>query len=174
MRGFVGLGLLVALLAAATPAAAGKIGFLDPDRAIAGVKEGRAKLRALQEWERPERARVEALRVQVAEIRQRIAQQRPVASDEVLQSLEEEELRARRAHEDASRAFERDFKVKQQEFLGDVAVRIGAVASDYARANGYDAIFVFTAQPLVYIDENADITDTVIQLFDERFPYGDD
>ena len=44
------------------------------------------------------------------------------------------------------------------------------MASDYARANDYDAIFVLNAQPLIYIADAADLTDTVIRLYDERFP----
>ena len=57
------------------------------------------------------------------------------------------------------------------EFLSDVAVKVGTVASDYGRDNDYDAIFVLKAQPLVYVRESADLTDTIIKLYDQRFPH---
>jgi Skp family chaperone for outer membrane proteins len=171
MRYTVGCALLIGCLLAAAPAVAGKIGFVDAERAVASVEEGQAKLKSLDEWARPERERVEGLRDRVNELRQQIAQQRPVASAEALQAVEQEELEARRAFEDARRTFERELEVKQNEFLADVAVKVGTVASDYGRANDFDAIFVLKAQPLVYVAESADLTEVVIRMYNERFPY---
>jgi Skp family chaperone for outer membrane proteins len=44
------------------------------------------------------------------------------------------------------------------------------VASEFAAANGFDAVFVLNAQPLVYLAESSDITDRVIKIYDERYP----
>ncbi len=77
---------------------------------------------------------------------------------------------ARRAFEDAGRNFNRDVEAKQNELLGDVALRLGQVASEYGKANDFDAIFTLQAQPLIYIADAADVTETVIRLFDERYP----
>jgi Skp family chaperone for outer membrane proteins len=162
--------LLIAFLIAATPAVAGKIGFVDAERAVATVKQGQARIAELEEWARPERERVERLGAKVNEVRTRLAQQRTVASPDVVESMEREELQARREFEDARRSFERELDRKQNEFLGDVAVKVGSVAAEYGRANDYDAIFVLKAQPLVYVADSADLTDTVIELYDERFP----
>ena len=93
-----------------------------------------------------------------------------MAAEEALQQLKEQELDARRVYEDAARSFQRQLEAKQNEFLGDVAVKVGTVASEYGEANGFDAIFVLNAQPLVYLSESADLTDTIIKLYDERFP----
>jgi Skp family chaperone for outer membrane proteins len=155
----------------AVPAMAGKIGFVDAERAVAQVKEGQAKIRALEEWARPEQRRVEAMGARVNELRQQITQQQSVASAEVLEQLRQEELQARRQFEDASRDFQRQLDTKQTEFLADVAVKVGTVATDYAKANDYDAVFVLNAQPLVYVSPAADLTETVIRLYEERFPY---
>ena len=51
-----------------------------------------------------------------------------------------------------------------------MATKIGTVATDYGRANDFDAIFMLQTQPLVYVRDSADVTDTVIRLYDERFP----
>jgi Skp family chaperone for outer membrane proteins len=159
------------VLTTAAPAFAGKIGFVDAERAVGAVQEGRAKLRALEEWARPRRERVQELQRELEDLRQKIAQQRSVASGDVLEKLEADELRARRSYEDARRSFERDLEAKQNEFLSEVAVKVGSVASDYGRRNDYDAIFVLRAQPLIYVAEPADLTETIIRLYDERFPY---
>jgi len=134
------------------------------------VEEGKVQIGQLEDWATPERAKVERLAQRVNELREQIDSQRRVATPEILGQLEQDELRARRAFEDARREFERQLEQKQNEFLSDVAVKVGRVASDYAKANDFDAVFVLTAQPLVYISESADLTDTVIRLYNERFP----
>jgi Skp family chaperone for outer membrane proteins len=149
---------------------AGKIGFVDAEYAVLNVEEGKAQQKELEEWAAPVRARVEELGVELNEVRQKIVSQRSVASAEVLRQLENEEIQARRAFEDARRDFERRAEAKQNEFLGDVAVKVGAVASAYGKANDFDAIFVLKAQPVIYVSEASNLTETVIRLYNERYP----
>lgn len=152
------------------PAIAGTIGFIDAERAVATVEEGQRQLQALDGWARPKREQIEGMRARVGELTQQLNAQRTIASAEAIKELEAELLKARRDFEDAGRAFNRDLETKQNEFLAQVATRVGSVASEYAAANGFDAIFVLNAQPLVYVAEAADITDTVIALYDEKYP----
>lgn len=154
----------------AVPTFAGDVGFLDAERAVASVKEGQRQLQALEQWAAPKRQEVETMRNRVAELSQQLNSQRTIASAEAISQLEAELLKARRAFEDAGRAFNRDLEGKQNEFLSQVATRVGSIASEYAGANGFDAVFVLNAQPLVYVAEGADITDIVIRLYDEKYP----
>jgi Skp family chaperone for outer membrane proteins len=166
-----GVMLLATLMLVTAPVLAGNIGFVDAERAVASVKEGQAKLREFEAWAEPERQRVTALQTKMNDLRQQINQQSAVSAEEALEELRERELSARREFDDARRDFQRQLEAKQNEFLGDVAVKVGTVASEYGKANGFDAIFVLNAQPLVYVAESADLTDTIIKLYDERFPY---
>ncbi len=163
--------MLATLMLVTAPIVAGNIGFVDAERAVASVKEGQAKLREFEAWAEPERQRVTALQTKMNDLRQQINQQSAVTADEALEELRERELSARREFDDARRDFQRQLEAKQNEFLGDVAVKVGTIASEYGKANGFDAIFVLNAQPLVYVAESADLTDTIIKLYDERFPH---
>jgi Skp family chaperone for outer membrane proteins len=174
MRRLKNVAMLATLMLVTAPALAGSIGFVDAERAVASVKEGQAKLSEFEAWAEPERQRVEALGARVNDLRQQINQQSAVAAEDALQEMRERELSARREYEDAGRAFQRQLEIKQNEFLGAVAVKVGTVASEYGEANGFDAIFVLNAQPLVYVSESADLTDTIIKLYDERFPLSGD
>jgi Skp family chaperone for outer membrane proteins len=158
------------LVSAALPGFAGDIAFLDAERAVGTVKEGQQQLQALEAWAVPERQRLEEVRSRVAELTQQLANQRTIASADVIRETENELLKAQREFEDAGRKFNRDLENKQNEFLAQVATRVGGVASEYAAANGLDAVFVLKAQPLVYVAEGADITNTVIELYDEKYP----
>jgi Skp family chaperone for outer membrane proteins len=162
--------IVVLTICVALPAAAGNIGFLDAERAVGSVKEGQRQLQALEAWANPKRRELESMQTRVAELTQQLNAQRTIASAEAISQLEKELVQARRDFEDAGRAFNRDLESKQNEFLAQVATRVGTVASEYAAANGFDAIFVLNAQPLVFVAEGADITDTVIKVYDEKYP----
>ena len=155
---------------AAIPATAGDIGFLDAERAVGTVKEGQRQLQALEAWANPKRQELEAMRSKGNELGQQLNAQRTIASADVVQALEADFLRAQREFEDAGRAFNRDLENKQNEFLAQVATRVGSVASEYAAANGFDAVFVLNAQPLVYVADKVNITDAVIKRYDEQYP----
>ena len=170
MRTFLRWALSVLAISAAVPALAGKVGFLDAERAVASVGEGKRQLKALEEWAQPRRERLQEMRTNLVNLNNQLTTQRSVTSAETVKQLEEQLLRARREFEDAGRSFNRDLETKQNEFLEDVATKIGTVASDYGRANDFDAIFMLNAQPLVYVRDSLDVTDTVIRLYDERFP----
>lgn len=63
-----------------------------------------------------------------------------------------------------------DFEAKQSELLAGVATRVRNLASEYAVANGFDAILMFETTPLVDVTDSAVITDTLIQIYNERYP----
>lgn len=170
MRRITGILVMMVLVAAIGTADAGKIGFVDAERAVMQVREGQVKVKELDSWAENERKAVEASAVHVTELRQQIAKQRSIASPETLERLGREELDARRSFEDAKRDFERNLSAKQDEFFADIAVKVGRVASDYGEANGYDAILVLKAQPIIYLSKDADLTDIVIRIYNERFP----
>ena len=162
--------LVVLAISSAVPALAGRVGFLDAERAVASVGEGKRQLKALEEWAQPRRDRLQEMQTNLVNLNNQLTTQRSVATPEAVKTLEEQVLRGRRELEDAGRAFNRDLEAKQNEFLEAVATKIGTVASDYGRANDFDAIFMLNAQPLVYVGDSSDVTDTVIRLYDDRFP----
>ncbi len=162
--------LVLSAVFSAIPAVAGDVGFLDTQRAIKTVKEGQRQYQALDAWSSQRADEVEAIQNRETELTQRLNTQRTVASPDVIRQLEESLLQAQRDLEDAGRILQRDFEAKQMELLSQVATRVRDMASEYAEANGFDAIFMLESQPLVYIAESAVITNAVIRLYDERFP----
>jgi outer membrane protein len=161
---------MLAAVLAAVPASAGKIGFIDVEKAVSTVKQGQVQIKAIEDWATPRREELEKLRARAVELTNQLSAQRSVASPEVVSELEKQVTQARREFEDAGRAFNRDLDTKQNEMLSDVALKMGQVATDYGKANDFDAIFTIQAQPLIYIAKAADLTDIMIRLYDDRFP----
>ena len=162
--------LTLVVVAAALPAAATSVGFLDTERAIRSVQEGKRQLAELDAWANRRADEVEALQARVDQLNTQLATQRAVASAEAIQRIEDELRQAQRDLEDAGRTLQRELEAKQRELLSGVATRIRDIASEYAEANGFDAIFPLESQPLIYIRDGAIITDEVVRLFDERYP----
>ena len=168
-RGLLTL-MVIALIVVATPVVAGKIGFVNAENAVVQVGEGQAKLKELEAWATPRRQQVERAAARVTELREQIDAHSGVATDDALEELRRQELDARRDFEDQKRNFECDLSKKQDEFLEDVALKMGTIAVEYGKANGYDAIFVYEAQPLIYVSDGSNLTELIIRMYNERFP----
>jgi Skp family chaperone for outer membrane proteins len=162
--------IILILVLAAVPATAGKIGFVDAERAVAEVDEGKARLAELQAWQAPHQARLDQLRDQVLALRDQLAAQQGKASAEAVAEIEKNQIKAVREFEDVRRVYERDLEAKKNEVLADIAKKIGNIGSEYAKANEYDVVFILGAQPVIYLAESADLTDEVIEIYNKRFP----
>ena len=170
MQAFVRWIFILVAVFAAIPAVAGKVGFLDTGKAIRTVKEGQRQYQALDAWGNKRSDEVEAIQKRVAELTREYNVQRAVASPDAISQLENELLQAQRDLEDAGRILQRDYEVARREFLAQVATRVREVASEYAEANDFDAVFMFEEQPLVYVADSALITNAVIRLYNEKYP----
>lgn len=162
------LGVIVIL--AALPAAAGQIGFLDAERAVLSVQEGKSQLKTLEEWATPRKNHIEELKSQVAALNQRLAAERDTASADALAQLDRDLVQVQRELEDEVRGFNRDLTARRDRMLNDLSAKIMTVAGEYAQANGFDAIFLLGAHAVAYYSKTLDVTDAIIRLYDERHP----
>jgi outer membrane protein len=170
VRALVCLTLSLIAVLVSLPAAAGQIGFLDAERAVLSVQEGKSQLKVLEEWATPRRGHIEQLKGQAAELNQQLAAQRSTASPETLAQLDRELVQVQRELEDSVRAFNRDLAARRDAMLGELSAKIMAVAGEYAQSNGFDAIFLLGAHAVAYYAKPLDVTDAIIRLYDERHP----
>jgi Skp family chaperone for outer membrane proteins len=170
----VTLTFVVLAVVAALPADAGKIGFVNAEQAVARVEEGQKKFDELRSWQEPQQARLESLRGRIMTLREQLVRAQESSSREAIESIERNELEARRAFEDARREYERELETRKNAFLEEIASKIGKLGAEYGAANGYDAVFLLTAQPMVYVSETADITEILIEMYNERYPVSDE
>ena len=162
--------IILVVFLPAFPVFAGKIGFVDAERAVAQVEEGKVKLAELQTWQAPYHTKLDSLREQVLAFRDQIAAQQGTASEEAIAEIERNQLDVMREFEDARRDYERKLENKKAEVLSTITTRIGGIASEYGKANDFDAVFVLGAQPVIYVADSANLTDKVIEIYNQRFP----
>lgn len=162
--------LILILLLAAIPASAGKIGFVDAEQAVAQVEEGKVKLAEIQAWQAPYHEKLDGLREQILALRDQINSQDSSATEEALLEMERNQVEVMRRFEDERRDYERRLEEKKGEVLSTITTRIGAIATEYAKANDFDAVFILGAQPVIYVSDPANLTDRVIAIYNQRFP----
>ena len=162
--------LIGLMLLAAMPALAGKVGFVDVEKAAATVQQGQQAIQGFERWAAPRRKRLNALKAAAVKAAQQYAKEQGIANDAVLEKLQDKAVKAKRAFEDAVREFNREANAKRDQLLNAVATRMRTIINEYAKAHGYDAVLVFKPMTIIYLSKTSDLTDTVIKLYDERFP----
>ena len=159
----------VAVLAA-VPAMAGKIGWVEVEKAAVTVQEGKAAIEQLGQWAAPRKKQLDELRAAAEAAQQKLVKERGVANDDAVEALQKSAVTAKRTFEDAVRQFQRQYDEEQNKLLADVAHKMNKVVSDYAEAHGFDAVFIFKQRTLIYLNPSVNITDQIIKMYDERFP----
>ena len=168
---FVGaLGLAVGVWAQ-SPEAASKVGFVEVERAVFGCEEGKARLRDLETWAKPRQEELAKLSKEINDLGTELNARRGVASDEALAELNKQLVGKQRQAEDKQRIAKREFEKRQDEVLKDLGSKLQEIVGTYARENGFTAIFILKPNDLVFLAPGSDITDTVVKLYNQKYPF---
>jgi len=148
-----------------------KLGFVDVEKSLFSIDEGKARLKALQDWAKPVQEELAALSREISGLQADLASKQGVANDAALGDLNRRLVDRQRVFEDKQRRGKRDFDERQEVILKDLGGKLNEVITKYADENRFTAVFILKPNDLVYLAHSADITDTVIKLFNERYPY---
>ena len=155
---------------AAQPEPPTKIAFVYVQKALAITDEGKIKLKAIEDWAKPRQQELERLDKEINDLKSELMSRQGVTNDEAAAELNRKLVAKQRDFEDKQRLAKRDFDEKQQALLRDMGGRLQEIITKYADQNRYTAVFIFKPDDLAYLATSADITDTVIKLFNERYP----
>lgn len=166
--------ILVLLVAAGTLAAQEapvKIGFVDVERAIASIDEGKAKLGELRDWARPREEELTRLGREVESLRNELASKRGTVSEEALSELNRRLVAKQRELEDKQRIARREFEERQGLVLKELGEKLTTVITQFGDRNRYTAVFILRPNDLVYLANSADLTETIVALYNEKYPF---
>jgi outer membrane protein len=147
-----------------------KIAFVYVQKALASTEEGKVRLKELDDWARPRQEQLAKLDKDVNDLKNQILSKQGVTSDEQLSELNRQLVAKQREFEDRQRDGKRDFDQKQQALLRELGGKLQQIITDYAEKNHYTAVFIFKPDDLAYLANSADITDTIIKLYDQKYP----
>jgi len=147
-----------------------KIGFVDVERALASTSEGQAQLKALDEWARPRRDEINQIGQQLTDLQRELVSKQGAAADDVLAELNRKFVAKKRELEDKQRDAKRDFDLRQTSVLKELGGKLQGVISRFADGNHYTAVFILKGDDLAYLTKSADLTDTLVKLYNEQYP----
>lgn len=148
-----------------------RIGFVDVERAIATIEEGKARLGELREWARPREEELARLGREIETLRSEMTARRGTVSDDALAEMNRRLVSRQRDFEDKQRIARRDFEERQGVVLKELGEKLTTVITQHADSNRYTAVFILKPNDLVYLANSADLTETIIKLFNEKYPF---
>jgi len=147
-----------------------KIAFVYVQKALASTEEGKVRLKELDDWARPRQDELARLDKEINDLKGEIVTRQGAAGDNALADLNRRLVAKQREFEDKQRLAKRDFEERQQGLLRELGGKLQEIITKYADQNRYTAVFILNPNDLAYLATSADITETVIKLYNEKYP----
>ena len=169
MRRFLLAALIpVALLSAkAARAADAKIGYVDVQRAVDEVEEGKQAKNSLRGQVEEKRKALDGKKANLQKMQADYEKQAAVLSDAAKRTKQEELQKALVEAQQSAQEAEQDLQNKQQEAMGNISKRMLAVIAQVSQAEKLD--FVLDKSALLYAPNSADITNEVVRAYNKAF-----
>jgi outer membrane protein len=147
-----------------------KIAFVYVQKALASTDEGKVRLKELDDWARPRQEELGRLEKEINDLKGEMVTRQSAAGSDAVGDLNRRLVAKQREFEDKQRLAKRDFEEKQQGLLRELGGKLQEIITKYADQNRFTAVFILNPNDLAYLATSADITDTVIKLYNEKYP----
>lgn len=153
--------------------AAGKIGVINIQAAIASTQEGKKAFTDLQKKYQPQQSELQRQQQEITTLQEDIQRKSTTLSDEesrrLNRELEEKQKVFKRTSEDANA----DFNADRDDAIGRIGQKMVKVISDYAEQNSISLVIEGGQIPIYYAGTGVDITQEIVKRFDQANPQAD-
>jgi outer membrane protein len=160
----------IASLASAARAQAPKFGYVDVQRAIQEVEEGRAARTRLKTEYDQRRAQIDKKSADLEKMQQDYEKQAPVLSDDAKRKKQEEFQKALIEARKSASDLQEDMNRQEQQAMSSILQRIQQVVAEIAEREG--VAFVIDKSTLLFAPAAADMTNEVVRRYNDRFGAG--
>jgi len=164
------LALTIALSARTASAQTMKIGYVDVQRAVQEVEEGKAARSRLQAELAQKRGDLDKKRAELEKMRTDYDKQAPVLSDDAKRQRQEQLQKAFAEAQNAATQMQEDLSGKEQEAMQSISKRLLQVVAEVSDRESFT--FVLDKAALLYAPAASDITNEVVRRYNERFGTG--
>ncbi len=164
------LAFAVAFAARAASAQTMKIGYVDVQRAIQEVEEGKAARSRLQAELAQKRADLDKKRADLEKMKQEYDKQAPVLSDDAKRQRQEQLQKAFIDAQNSAGQMQEELSGKEQEAMQSISKRLLQVVAEVSDKENFT--FVLDKAALLYAPAASDITNEVVRRYNERFGAG--
>ena len=164
--------IVAALLLTARSATAQnlKIGYVDVQRAVQEVEEGKAARTRLKNELDARRGALEKKRGDVEKMKADYDKQASVLSDDAKKKKQEELQKAFVELQNSAGEMQEELTGKEQEAMGSISKRLLQVVAEVSEKESFS--FVLDKAALLYAPAASDVTNEVVRRYNERFGSG--
>lgn len=150
--------------------AAGKVGIINIQAAIANTAEGKKVFTDLQSKYQPRQQSLQRLQQDIQADQDQLSKQGAALSDEeqgrLSRDAEEKQKQLKRDTEDAQNDFTRD----RDEAINHIGQKMVQVIKDYSTQNGFNLVIDAAQVPIYYASPELDITKEIVTRYDVANP----
>ena len=154
----------------ASSAQALKIGYVDVQRAVQEVEEGKAARARLQAELQKKRTDLDAKRATLEKMKADYDKQAPVLSDDAKRKRQEELQKAFLDAQNQMNEMQEELTGKEQEAMQGISRRLLQVVAEVSDKESFT--FVLDKAALLYAPAASDVTNEVVRRYNERFGVG--
>ncbi|MGM0555035.1 MAG: OmpH family outer membrane protein [Myxococcota bacterium] len=168
LRLALAMGVVLSAMAVSAPAEAqdAKIGYVDLQRALNEVDEGKkAKKRLEKEFEQKQ-SKLDKKQKQVKELKEQLDSSM-MLSEEAKQKKAVELQKQLAELQQLYMKMQRDLAKKEAEATQKIFKKMGAIVEDIAQEKDYDLILEKTESSVLYANDGMDLTDELIKRYDK-------
>ena len=160
----------VAILVSGTAAQdeALKFGVVDVDQAIISTTDGKAAREELVRKQREAEAQLQPLYERYRTLDEDFKAKKFVLSEEALFQKQLDLTEMRNQIESKTKELEGQMQVDQKRIQGPLISKLSEIVSDVGKTQGFSMIFHRNTPGILYVREALDITDIIIERYDQK------
>jgi outer membrane protein len=147
-----------------------KIGYVDVQRAVQEVEEGKAARTRLKTELDNRRAQLDKKRADLEKMKADYDKQAPVLSDEAKKTKQSDLQKAFVEAQNSAQEMQEELSGKEQEAMGVISKRLLQVVAEVSEKESFS--FVLDKAALLYAPAASDVTNEVVRRYNERFGAG--
>ncbi len=147
-----------------------KIGFMDLQRILNESTPGKKARENLETFIKTEQVKIDEQSKLIDEMKKELEIKSSVLSEEARNNKQEEIQKMLRDFKRTAQDAQDEVKRKEAELTKVLLIEIKNVLSNFAKDEGYFAVFQKAEGLVLYCDDKADITDLLLKKFNESKP----
>ena len=155
------------LFAVPVRAQAMKIGYVDVQRAVQEVEEGKAARARLQRELQQKQADIAKKRSELEKMKADYDKQAPVLSEDAKRKRQEDLQKAFVEAQNAAGQMQEELSGKEQEAMQGISKRLLQIVAEVSERESFN--FVIDKSALLYAPAASDVTNEVVRRYNERF-----
>jgi outer membrane protein len=163
--------VLLAVLLALAPASAlaqAKIGFVDLNRALNEVEEGKAAKAQLEKEFKEKQKQIDAKQDELKRLKADYDKQAVVMAEQAKRDKQGELERKAAETQQLFVQLQSELSRREQELTGPILDRLAGMVREIAEAEGFTSVFERARSGVVYMPPSLDVTNEVIRKYNAR------